>query len=126
MPSITPVTDFVLPTLLRTATTIQQYVTLPRPSGRVSSKFVSSDWNTIDGLSIVYLARKSLDGGVTWVSHGAFTAISPTFLKDGVTKVEPSGAWEWDGQASLFEVTVKVTIPFVFGVTTSFMDPATT
>lgn len=126
MPSITPTADFVLPTLLRAGTKVQQYVTLPRPSGRVSSKFVSSDWNTIDGLSIIYFARKSLDGGLTWMPHGGFTAISPTFLRDGVTKVEPGGVWDWDGQASLFEVTVKVTIPFVFGVTTSFMDPATT
>lgn len=123
MPSITPVADFVLPTVLRTGTTIQQYVTLPRPSGRVSSKFVSSDWNTTNGLTVVYRARKSLDGGLTWVTHGGFTATSPTFLRDGVTKVEPGGIWEWDGQPSVFEVTVTVTIPFVFGVTTSFMDP---
>lgn len=85
----------------------------------------STDWNTIDGLVLGYSARVSVDGGVTWVAWGGLTAVSPTFLKDGVTKAEPGGIWNWDpgfAAGGTIELTVNAPVAFNFGATVSLLD----
>lgn len=85
----------------------------------------STVWNVVDGLFLGYSARVSIDAGVTWVAWGGFTAVSPTFMKDGVTKVEPGGIWDWDptfAVGGLIELTVDVPVAFLWGATASLFD----
>lgn len=85
----------------------------------------STDWNTIDGLFFGYTARVSIDGGVSWTDWGGLTAVSPTFMKDGVTKVEPGGLWLWDAAfagGGIIEVTTNCPTPFNWGLTVTLHD----
>lgn len=85
----------------------------------------STDWNTISGLHLGYTARVSIDGGATWTDWGGLTAVSPTFKKDGVTKVEPGGIWSWDpafAVGGLFEITVTCPVAFQWGATVTLLD----
>lgn len=83
----------------------------------LQGQLTSAQWNTTDGITMVYSARKTNDGGVTWQDWGAFTVTSPTYLKDGVTKREPGGSWDWDGLACTFEITVTMSQAFTWGAT---------
>lgn len=85
----------------------------------------STDWNTIDGLFLGYTARVTIDGGVTFTDWGGLTAVSPTFKKDGVTKVEPGGLWNWDPAFHVggsMEVTVNAPTAFNWGATVTLLD----
>lgn len=91
----------------------------------VNMKINSTDWNTINGLSLGYTARVSTDGGATWTGWGGFTAVSPTFMKDNVTKVEPGGTWTWNPTFSgggTIEITVTCPTAFNWGATVTFTD----
>ena len=91
----------------------------------VEMRMNSIAWNTIDGLTLDYKARVSLDGGVTWTSWGGLTAVSPTFMRDRITKIEPGGIWQWVpafNGGGIIEVNVLCLTPFNWGATITFHD----
>lgn len=91
----------------------------------VELRINSTDWNTINGLFLGYVARVTTDGGATWTSWGGLTANSPTFKKDGVTKYEPGGFWDWDpafAGGGTLEITVTCPTAFRWGATISLLD----
>lgn len=90
----------------------------------VDMRVNSTDWNTINGLFFGYTARVSVDGGQSWVSWGGLTVTSPSFQKDGVTKIAPGGHWNWSplfAQGGIFEVTVNCPTAFNWGATLTLL-----
>ena len=91
----------------------------------VEMRMNSTAWNTLPGLTLDYSARVSIDGGVTWTSWGGLTAVSPTFMKDGVTKIEPGGKWTWPttfNGGGILETNVLCLTAFNWGATITFHD----
>lgn len=85
----------------------------------------SADWNAIDGLFFGYTAQVSIDAGASWREWGGLTAVSPTFMKDGVTKIEPGGIWSWDDEfnaGGIIRLTISVPTAFAWGATVTFHD----
>lgn len=111
------------PVQLRQPGTVQNTFTVPaRPPGNITVKMNSPDWLTTPGLTLAYRARKSSDGGVTWVEAGGLTATSPTYMKDRVTQVEPGLIEEWSGVENRYQVQVTTTQAFNWGMTFSIAD----
>lgn len=118
----TPQTQ-TFPEQLRTAGTVTNtFTTATRLPGTVTAKLVSSQYLTQDGLTVTYRSRKSTDGGATWVEAGGFTATSPTFAKDGVTRTTPGGVWDWSGTENRYQVQVTTTQDFTWGMTFTLTD----
>jgi hypothetical protein len=91
----------------------------------VEMRINSTDWNAINGLFIGYTARVSIDGGNTWTPWGGLTASSPTFMKDGVTKVPPGGIWEWSSAfnaGGTLSLVVDCPTAFAWGATITLTD----
>lgn len=91
----------------------------------IDMRLNSADWNTIDGLWLAYSARVTTDGGTTWTSWGGTGSFSPTFMKDGVTKIGLGGHWDWSpafAAGGSIEVTVDCPVAFNWGVTLTLSD----
>jgi hypothetical protein len=111
--------DFVLPIAQR-GSTEQQFPFAANTWTSVKVQINSPQWNTINGLFMGYTARVSTDGGATWLPWGGFTAISPTFKKDFVTKIEPLGFWEWNSAfaaGGILAIVLDIPTPFAWGAT---------
>lgn len=91
----------------------------------IQLKINSANWNSINGLTIGYSARVTTNGGITWTDWGGFTAVSPTFMKDGVTKTEPGGIWSWDpafAGGGTLEISTICPTAFNWGATVTLLD----
>lgn len=118
----TPVSQ-TFPEQLRTPGTVTHtFTTVARPPGKVTVKVNSAEWLTTAGLSITYRARKSIDGGVTWIEAAGLTATSPTYAKNGVTQVEPGLIEDWAGDENRYQVQVTTTQSFSWGMTFTLAD----
>jgi hypothetical protein len=92
---------------------------------RVELRINSTDWNTINGLFIGYTARVSTNGGATWTPWGGFSAVSPTFMRDGVTKIPPGGIWDWSpayAAGGILSLVVDCPTAFSWGATVTLTD----
>lgn len=88
-------------------------------------RLTGADWLNTAGLFFGYSARVSTDGGATFTPWGGTTATSPTFAKDGVTKVGLGGLWEWSSAfngGGTLTVDVDCPTPFNWGMTISLQD----
>lgn len=111
------------PVQLRQPGTVSNTFTVaPRPPSKITAKLNSPDWLTTPGLTLTYRARKSSDGGATWVEAGGLTAMSPTYMKDGVTQVEPGLVEDWSGVENRYQVQVTTSQPFNWGMTFTLAD----
>lgn len=91
----------------------------------VEMRLNSAVWNLIDGLWLAYHARVTTNGGATWTDWGGTGSFSPTFMKDGVTKIGLGGRWDWSpdfAAGGLIEITVDCPVAFLWGVTISLFD----
>lgn len=85
---------------------------------QIALRFNSTEWNTINGLIIGYAAKVTIDGGVSYTDWGGLEAVSPTFMKDRVTKIEPGGIWNWNpafAGGGTLRVTVHCPTAFNWG-----------
>lgn len=111
------------PVQLRQPGTVSHTFTVAtRPAGTVTAKLNSPDWLTTPGLTLDYRARKSADGGTTWVEAGGLSAVSPTFAKDGTTQVEPGLVEDWSGTENRYQVQVTTSQTFSWGMTFTLTD----
>jgi hypothetical protein len=100
------------------------FTTVVRPPGTITAHLDSPEWLTTPGLTLEYRARTSTDGGATWSDAAGFTATSPTYMRDGVTPVEPGLVEEWSGAETRYQVQVTTTQAFSWGMTFTLTDAA--
>lgn len=110
-------------------TVTNTFTVAPRPRSTLEVQVNSPDWLTTDGLTMEFRSRRSSDGGLTWAEAGippdqypGFRDVSPTYAKDGVTHTTPGGVWEWAGTEDRYQVQVRTTQAFRWGMTFTLTD----
>lgn len=112
-----------LPTQLRGgASPVVQQIPFGANTWRtVTLQINSAAWLVTDNLRLIYTARVSIDGGLTWTAWGGLdTGLSQNVVDKQGVRQNINQPWDWDpafAGGGVLELTVTCPTAFIWGAT---------